>query len=56
MRLNPIAAKRAAVKASRIQRSAAGEIPSGRTRDPKIAPTPAKGSAKSVCGSLTKLA
>ena len=51
--LKPIAAKRAAVKARMIQPSAPNVT--GRTDVASVAPTSANGSAKTVCGSLTKL-
>jgi hypothetical protein len=51
-----MAAKRAAVKASRIQSSDSAETRSGWRCDASTAPTPANGSAKKVCGSFTKLA
>src|SRR5690606_23351257 len=56
MRLNPIAVKRAAVNAMTIHSAARTLSPPGCSYVASSAPTPANGSANSVCGSLTKLA
>ena len=55
MRLNPIAANRAAVNASTTQPSIA-HVTGVRGSDAMITPTSANGSANTVCGSFTKLA
>ena len=53
MRLKPIAAQRAAENASTTS-STMREV-TGATREAASTPSSANGSAKSVCGSLTKL-
>src|SRR5690606_6962444 len=53
IRLKPIAAKRAAVNATTTQRTVSAVIAA--TRDAASTPSSANGSAKRVCGSLTKL-
>ena len=56
MRLHPMAAKRAAVNATTTQSTVAHVSASAWRWLASTTPTPANGSAKSVCGSLTKLA
>jgi hypothetical protein len=52
IRLNPIAAKRAAVKATRIRRRSVQRT--SNRYDASVAPTSANGRAKTVWGSFTR--